>query len=654
MNDENEKRMSQLVKLLISKDRILNSNYICSKLGVSNRTLRDDIRKFRPILQENGVELISKFGVGYTYEIKDNQRYYEFIHHLMKQEANSQYLVPVLPEERIHYIIRLFLSVDDYIKIDDIADRLFVSRATLNNDLKEVRRSLNHFHLSLKSRPRYGLIISGDEFHKRLCIAQYFFYIENTDETSMKKGAFGEQQTKIRSILYETICEEKFKLTDIGFQNLIIHLSITLKRMSASAFLEADEQYAELESHREYQIAQKICQKLTEEFQVEFPKQEVYFVTIHLLGKKVMAKNSQFVITEELNSVLQEIFREIKQSYSVDFSGDFDLYTQLALHFQPMIDRLTYGLLIPNPLLDQIKEQNFQAFEMAVLAAQVIQKQLSLIPEESEIGYLALHFALGIERSTKPISKKNIIIVCASGAGSSQILQYKIKQTFQKYIGEICVTELYELSQLDQEQFDLILTTVPLNTKMKLPVIQVNYFLDDTDIIQVSQKLSLVENFSEIIDRYFKEDFFFTDITGTTSEEIIREICHRVEEKLALPDRFVDSVLQREQFARTSFGNQTALPHPMKPMNEVGFCGIAILSRAVKWGNQMVKYVFLLGPEVEKGSHEIFLNELLSSFILNASLIHELEQEPTYMNFIKLMKENIDKSSSTDASELFV
>lgn len=71
MNYENEKRMSQLVKLLISKDRILNSNYICSKLGISNRTLRDDIVKFRSILQENGLELVSKFGMGYTYEIKD-------------------------------------------------------------------------------------------------------------------------------------------------------------------------------------------------------------------------------------------------------------------------------------------------------------------------------------------------------------------------------------------------------------------------------------------------------------------------------------------------------------------------------------------------------------------------------------------------------
>ena len=39
------------------------------------------------------------------------------------------------------------------------------------------------------------------------------------------------QQEEISQILYETMVNERFKLTDIGFQNLVIHIMIALLRL---------------------------------------------------------------------------------------------------------------------------------------------------------------------------------------------------------------------------------------------------------------------------------------------------------------------------------------------------------------------------------------------------------------------------------------
>ncbi|MDE8135473.1 helix-turn-helix domain-containing protein, partial [Erysipelothrix rhusiopathiae] len=42
-----------------------------------------------------------------------------------------------------------------YLKIEDLAERMFVSRTTIHNDLKDVRLQLRRFQLELKSRPAY-------------------------------------------------------------------------------------------------------------------------------------------------------------------------------------------------------------------------------------------------------------------------------------------------------------------------------------------------------------------------------------------------------------------------------------------------------------------------------------------------------------------
>ena len=115
-----------------------------------------------------------------------------------------------------------------------------------------------------------------------------------------------------------------------------------------------------------------------------------------------------------------------------------------------MMNRLKYGMVIQNPLLQQIKNENPLAFEISISAAHIIQSHIQKSISEKEIGYNALQFALAIDRYQKKEPKKNVIIICASGMGSSQILLYKVKQRFKNNINSIYVTELYELSNIDQ------------------------------------------------------------------------------------------------------------------------------------------------------------------------------------------------------------
>ena len=74
-------------------------------------------------------------------------------------------------------------------------------------------------------------------------------------------------------------------------------------------------------------------------------------------------------------------------------------------------------------MLSAIKENYPLAFEAGVIAGIVIKEQTGIDIHENEIGYLALHFGAAIERRKTERPPKRCLIVCASGAGSAQLLR---------------------------------------------------------------------------------------------------------------------------------------------------------------------------------------------------------------------------------------
>lgn len=646
--------MIQMIKMLSNAKKAMSGPELSEQLGITVRTLRNDLKDYREELLENGIEIISKHAIGYQLVIKDEEKYYNYLEMMLKEGSQNQMLIPIYPEDRIHYLIRMFLTEEDYIKIEDICERIFVSRSTLSNDLKEVREKLKYFHLDLETKPFYGLKLIGSEFHKRSCISQYFFHGTKDDAAYLSQTKSTQQQEDITTLLYETMVEEQFKLTDIGFQNLVIHILIALIRLKEKPQFTLFEYDESIKERKEYEVALRLCQKLEEKFEIAFPETEIYYIAMHLSGKKAVQYSSNTLyMNNEYEGVVQHILEDIQDKFQMDLTSDLELYTSLSLHLQPMMNRLKYGMVIPNPLLEQIKIDNPLAFEMSILTANSIQALTHKNVSENEMGYIALHFALAIERYQKQGPKKNIIIICASGMGSSQILLYKVKQKFKENINSIYVTELYELPNIDQKTYDFILSTVPIPFQTEIPAIHVQYFLDDHDMMTLSDAfLSQSEDLS-FVDEYFHQELLFEDLQGRSQKEIIHEMCYRISCVKNIPDCFEEEVLKREKFSDTEFGNAIAMPHPMKPLTDETFVTVGILKKPIKWKHQQVKYIFLLS--IQKDSQETLglLHETLSSLVFDKKAMQELEKDASLMNLKKILKKIAKEQKENDIDTLF-
>lgn len=647
-------RIALLIKLLSKYDVPVNSKEICEQLKIKPRTLREDITKYRDELLEHGIELTSKHGVGYSLTILDDDKYYALLKSLMKAEHQQYFVLPVHPQERINFLIRTFLSADEYLKLDDIADEIYISRSTLNNYLKNVREELERFNLELISKPAYGVKIKGNELDLRRAIARYFFYDDIYQHVLYGDTQESETRQQIRDILIDVLSNSKLKLTDIGFQNLIIHLEIALMRITKSNYCDAiADEYLVLQQRDEYRVANELVAQIEQVFQVQIPPSEIYFITIHLMGKRSFNHDNAFIITPDIEQLFQKIFKRIDEVCGINLVDDFELYTLLALHFRPMLDRLAYKLNINNPVLDQIKEENMEAFEIAVLAGQVIHQETGLEINEAEIGYMAVHFALAIERKKNIYKKHNILVVCASGMGSSQLLLYKIKQRFGQYLNQIKVVQLYELKSFNQKEYDFIISTVDIPFQTDIRILRVHYFMDSNDQLNMENYFNSHQYDSDLIHDYFHPALFFTQLKSQERYALIEEFCRSIERTINVSEDFVAAVIEREKFSSTELGNQIAFPHPIHPCGNKTFVAIAVLDKPIKWDKQMVRYLFMLNVRKDENDSLQLLYESLVTLMSDQQRLKQLEDDNSFDNFILLIKQIINNTQVTEQDHSF-
>ena len=71
--------------------------------------------------------------------------------------------------------------------------------------------------------------------------------------------------------------------------------------------------------------------------------------------------------------------------------------------------------------------------------------------------------------------------MCGIGRGTSSTLAYKIKEIYWNYINEIKTVDYIGLKKYDFTGVDLLISSIPIKYSLPIPMIEVNYFLNDND-----------------------------------------------------------------------------------------------------------------------------------------------------------------------------
>ncbi len=644
MNEILTKREYELLQILSAENGYVSTEDLCTKMNISSRTLRDCVRGFRDGQGEKaGAFIESRPGQGYRLKIENKEKYYAFLKDMYETRNQSQYVIPGDPDGRVRYIIRVLLTEHAEIKTEVLSKTLYISRSTLAEDLKAVREQLAVYSLHLKTVPGKGIRIEGEEKDIRRAIAAYYFQDASFDAREVKaivSAYFSEKDYQLISeTVYTCLKENDYRIADDSFKNLIIHILIADQRIRDNTYIEDidPEQQAELMKRREWKIAKEIYLKLSEGFNANVPESEICYATIHLIGKRMIQNEEEMILYPQTLNLMTKLLQRIQSEFSIDFTGDIELFSGFAMHLQSTLERAKYGLHVNNPILADIRQNHPTALDIAVFAADVISAETGLHIQENEIGFMALHFALAMERQ-KLQRKKRIAIICASGAGISKMIAHQFRKKFRDTAETIDTMSYYDLQNNPECDYDLILSTVPIYFKVTAPVIRINQIPNDTDYDKVEAAINADDNDLELLCSCFDPDLFFVRQVKTP-EEAIRFLCAEMRRKYELSSDFEERVIAREKMSPTAIGNRIAFPHPNKLTAAETKAAVLKLPEKILWNGEKVQLVIL--ASLQKEDNRIFrlFSGIMSDFISDRRLVDRLIESPDYMTLRECFNE---------------
>ncbi len=590
-------------------------------LGVSDRTVRTYVRRANDAMIPFA-QIVLKRGC-YSLTCADEAAFTEW---LSRNRANTG-SVAALPEnskERVAYIVDDLLSRSDWITKEDLAEMLFVSVGTISHDLSIAEQFINSYGLTIERRPRYGIKVTGGEMSRRLCIASVVSGGLLDDGMSEDK----ERQKlleRVSTCIDEVVRRDAFSVSTLAYRNLLVHVAVAILRIREGNYVPmSGDELEHMEATREYSVARDIALELEKSLSVTLPVEEIAYIAIHLASKQMIPKtedeNAPVVIDDDVWKVVSDMLDVVKTSFRYDFRDNLELRMNLARHIVPLSYRLTYNMNLKNPLLDEVRVRYPLAWSMAVESSVSLAHEYGRAPSDDEIGYIAMSFALALEREKTHAEGKRILIVCASGAGTAKLLEHLYEREFGQWLADVKTCDAAHVADIDLTDIDYVFTTVPVDLKIARPVRQVSAFLGEAEKRDVRAVLSSRIDSEKVIP-YFDRTLFYPHVPCDTREEILDWLCERRIEHGGAGEGYRDLVFRREKAMQTTYGNNVAMPHPIEAVSDETIVTVGITDKPVPWGDSHeVQVIFLLSVSRDGGPGRDFYDALASLMVDEVSI----------------------------------
>jgi transcriptional antiterminator len=602
-------RLAQLFDLL--QNETLPQDELAQRLSVSTRTVRADITALNALLAGNGAQFILSRGNGYQLKIDDPARYQQL------QDSHPRMLrIPRTGPERVHYLVVRFLTSAFSLKLEDLADEWFVSRATLQSDMAEVREWFHRYRLTLETRPRHGMKLFGSEMAIRACLTDLLWQLAQQDslnplvtEVALKAGV----PEQLAAVLHETFTRHHIRLTDEGELFLRLYGAVTVRRISEGYPL--PEFNAEEVAENVRDAARDIASAITRLADKTLSPAEETWLGVHIAARQVQEISPSAINADDEEALVNYILRYINTHFNYNLLDDSQLHADLLTHIKTMITRVRYQIMIPNPLLDNIKQHYPMAWDMTLAAVSSWGKYTPYVISENEIGFLVLHIGVGLERHYNIGYQRQPRVMLVCDAGNAMVRM--IEAVLQRKYPQIEVTRtltLREYEQCENISEDFVISTARIAEKAK-PVVLIAPFPTDYQLEQIG-KLVLVDRTRPwMLEKFFDASHFRVIDRPIDQQTLFRELCGQLQEEGFVDAEFLDSVVEREAIVSTLLGDGIALPHSLGLLAQKTVVYTVLAPHGIQWGDDTAHVIFLLAISKSEYEEAMAIYDIFVTFL---------------------------------------
>ena len=622
-----KRQIEILLNLFSNLDAPVSLQVFTDQFHLSLRSIQTDIAEIKETIKEHGLYIENNKNC-ICMSITNQETANIFMNSIIQDYNLNQFFED--QSSRISYIISRLLDSNDYLKSADLADEMYISRSQISNDIKLAKNMLSSYHLTLISKPYYGIKIIGKENDIRNYIIQEKLKIKNLvcDEITHSFSSH-EHIDDINNIVIKILTHSHYIISDIALQNLILHIVTAVNRIKSGHLIHMDSLNISPVYAHVIEISKNILEKCADIYNFEFNDDEIFFLALNLYGKREFDK--QEFITDEINNLVFLSLYKIKEIFGLDFTSNLNLRISLGLHILPLLTRINTNMQLRNIMTFNIKQKYTLAYDLASTFTNTIIPSDKKILDD-EIAYVALHFVNYIDENS-PQKKKRMLIISSLRRSETILLQNNILRNFPS-IKEVKIIPKNSLSTTNVNNYNVICTTendIFINNNK---IQKISYFLNGTDIKEIELLLDGFNGPKDILDCFSEDLFYYGD--APSKNAVIKWLYEMAYKQGLADEKLYHSIMNHENVTSTYFGNYLAIPHPEIFLSETSFISVAILPKPILWDDEYVDIVFLVS--IQKNNPNAFkLWSYLSFLISNNTTLEEIKKEPTFQNLSKVI-----------------
>lgn len=479
----NQRTMNIVRRFAAAREEI-TLEQLAEEYGVSSRTIRNDLNEISQQLQQKGSEGLS-LKKGGIVQLPEG-----FAGKAAQLLEADFYEYKLSKEERVAVACAVLVNAVGYVTLSDLAELLVVSRATVINDLNDIKDFIRQGGMEVKSHPNRGLIVVGKEQQRRSFLLRMLTEAENSKGSSavlervrLRKG----DPITLQKIVREQERKYQQTFTDASFRWIVNALGILLSRNEQGELLEEAEEPAD---SRSYTMAQEILRYVAQYCNATVTEGDICALS-GLLHRCHYARRTSFesdII--KIQVVTRQFIDAVSDDLCVDLGSDYTFFENLSNHLQSVFSEPAVNYP-ESEMIAEILEEHADV-------KTVVQQHLSLIASHidremtrTEIDYIAVHVCAALERKRNKEQAFHVIVACHAGLGTSHLLLERLKKHFDFRVVDIITA--HEAKEIDPATADFVISTVPL-PGCPLDHIIVSPNINDEDYVRLGNKIETLRS----------------------------------------------------------------------------------------------------------------------------------------------------------------
>lgn len=627
------KRQIKILESLINNNNeYYTSNQLAQQFNVSIRTIKSDLKEIKKYSEtSDDFKIESLPSKGTRLIIHDENSLLSSLNRLTRKVdyTNRDNI------DRVNELIKKLIFSNTYISKYSMMESLYVSESTLYQTVNEAKQKLKDFNLNISYKTNHGYFIEGDEVDIRRYIMVNNLYFNNSI-------IINEDLARIYNVIANSFVDNKYQINEKNLQNITMHVALTIQRVKDGNYVNI-KTTSSLKGTTEYRISENILNHFLMMYNIdrEHLQNETLLLTQTILGKTEYYINDS--LQDQINDIINAFFIEIQSKFSINFCTNENLKLFLALHVVPMIYRIKSHTTLVNEMSTEIRQSFPIGYDIALDFSTKLSKIFDIHISEDELSYLTLYFNYGIENLNLGGKSRRILIFTNLRKSETILLKHKILSWFPNQISEITFVDSNN-QDVDLSEYDAIFSTDDDVDKFKGGVTKINVFPDEKDFNRINLSINGYTDEQSILKKFSPELFYYGQVKDKKAALSI--LCQQAKKIYSLPDDFQKSIETREDFSATYFDNLIAMPHPLSPISDETFVSVLITKHPIKWNSTHDAQVIML-ISIEKNNPRAFqFWHYISCIVRNESKISKIIQNPTYDNFIRILKESLKSDFS--------